>query len=70
MDGFTLIYSFLESKIHEKYSRKRIINLQEKKFRKIIKYAYKHSKFYHNLYDSKGIKEKDLGTIDIEKYPQ
>jgi phenylacetate-CoA ligase len=69
MSVFTLIRCLLESKIHEKYSRERINRLQEKKFRKIIKFAYKNSKFYHDLYNLNGIKEKDLKNIDIEKIP-
>lgn len=69
MSVFTLAKNFLQLKIHEHYSRERILKLQEKRFRKILKFAYKNSKFYHGLYESNGIKEKDLDTIDIEKIP-
>ena len=65
----TLIHSYFELKIHERYSRQKILALQDKKFRKILKFAYKNSKFYHDLYVSNGIDEKDLDTIELEKIP-
>jgi len=64
-----MIRSFFELKIHEGYSRQKILTLQDKKLRKILKYAYKNSKFYHDLYASNGIDEKDLDTIELEKIP-
>jgi phenylacetate-CoA ligase len=69
MSGYTLIRSFLASKVHEKQSRKTILNLQEKKFRNILKFAFKHSEFYHNLYNSNGITEDNLDTIRIDELP-
>ncbi|MCJ7571832.1 MAG: hypothetical protein MUO82_08155 [Candidatus Thermoplasmatota archaeon] len=69
MSVITMIRSFLELKIHEKYSRQKILKLQDKKLRKILKYAYKNSKFYHDFYASNGIDEKDLDTIELEKIP-
>jgi phenylacetate-CoA ligase len=56
-------------KINNNRSRKKILSLQEKKFRKILQFANNNSKFYYNLYRSKNIFEKDLKTIDIEKIP-
>jgi phenylacetate-CoA ligase len=69
MSNLTLIKSFLASNINERRSRQGILNLREKKFRKMLKFAYCNSKFYHDLYSSKGLSEKDLKTIDIEKLP-
>jgi phenylacetate-CoA ligase len=69
MGTFTLIKSFIHFKLNEKRSRESMLKLQEKKFRKILKYAYKNSKFYHGLYKKNGIKESDLDSIDIKKLP-
>ena len=69
MGTFTMMRALIESYIHEKTSREDILYLQEKRFRKILKFAYKNSKFYNKLYNSKGIKENDLATIDINKIP-
>jgi phenylacetate-CoA ligase len=65
-----MIQSYFESKSHERYSKEKLLKLQEKRFRKILKYAYNNSKFYKYLYNSKDISEKDLDTISIEKIPQ
>lgn len=69
MSMFTMIRAIFESYIHEKSNRKRILNIQEKKFRKMLKFAYSHSNFYHELYNSNGIQKNDLSTIEIEKIP-
>jgi len=69
MSSLTLARSFFELKIHERYSRERILRLQEKKFRKMLKFAYRHSAFYRDLYTSNGLKEKDLETVSIDAIP-
>jgi phenylacetate-CoA ligase len=69
MSGFTIIKSYLQARASEKKSREKILQLQEKKFRKMIKFAYKNSSFYQDLYRSKGISEKDLGVIKIDDLP-
>jgi len=69
MSALNLIKSYFALKLHDRYSRDMILKLQEKKFRKLLKYAYKNSKFYHELYSSKGINEDNIDTVDIEKIP-
>lgn len=69
MSFITFITSYFQLKNNEKKSRKYILYLREKKFRKILKFAYKNSKFYHDLYSSHGISFDDLDTINIEKLP-
>jgi len=69
MSGFTLIKSFIQCRVNEKRSREKILHLQEKKLRKMIKFAYKKSSFYRDFYSSKGISEKDLNTIKIDELP-
>lgn len=69
MSSFTIIKSYIQARVNEKRSREKILCLQEKKFRKMIKFAYKNSSFYHDLYRSKGISEKDLDVIKIDDLP-
>lgn len=69
MSSLQMIKSYFEFRLHETYSRKKILKIQNKRFRKILKYAYKNSKFYHDLYSKNGIKEDDLDSIPIEKIP-
>ncbi len=69
MSSFTIIKSYIQARVNEKKSRAKILQLQKKKFRKIIKFAYKHSSFYQDLYKSNGISEKDLNVIKIDELP-
>jgi len=69
MSSFTIIKSYIQARVSEKRSREKILCLQEKKFRKMIKFAYKNSSFYHDLYRSKGISERDLDVIKIDDLP-
>lgn len=69
MSVFTMTKTLIESFMYEKMSRAAILKLREKKFRKILKFAYNNSKFYNNLYSSNNINESDLSTIDINKIP-
>jgi len=68
--GIIHIFSgMLESNKNLKKTREEILDIREKKFRKMLKFAFSNSKFYHELYKSKGIREKDLDSIDIKKIP-
>ena len=69
MSSFTIIKSYIQARVSEKKSREKILCLQKKKFRKMIKFAYKNSSFYHNFYCSKGISQKDLDIIEINELP-
>jgi len=69
MSSLTLVRSFIESRVHERMSREKILRLQEKRFRKMLGFAYKKSGFYNKLYRSNGITEKKLLTVDIEDIP-
>lgn len=46
-------------------------NLQEKKVRNILQYAYKNNKFYHDLYKEHNVSPSDFKKLeDIQKFPQ
>ena len=64
----TVFYNF-KLKRNLKKSRKKIKNLQQKKLRKLLFYAYDNSDFYKNLYKKRGIKRKDLNDIKLENLP-
>lgn len=69
MGIINLISGLIESNKNLKKTREEILEIREKKFRKMLKFAYNNSKFYHELYKSNGITENDLDTIGIEKIP-
>lgn len=52
-----------------KLTHEEINKNSEMDFRKVIKYAYKHSSFYRKYYEENGIAYEDLRDIPIEKIP-
>ncbi|MGM0445902.1 MAG: phenylacetate--CoA ligase family protein [Bacillota bacterium] len=54
---------------HLKYSKEDIKVLQDKKFKKLLKYTYKKSSFYKKLYKKSGIDYKELDNIELENLP-
>lgn len=56
----------LETMDHE-----RLRKLQLKKFKRIFKWAYNHSKFYRSLYDNAGVHPEDIRSFDdIRRVPK
>lgn len=64
-----LLFQILSLKSNEHKSPDKILKIREKKFRRIIKYAYKHSEFYRDYYKKHGIEYKDLSTVPIRNLP-
>ena len=49
----------------------RIRALQLKKFKRIFKWAYDHSKFHRSLYENAGLEPDDIRTMDdIRRVPK
>ena len=57
--------------ILETLSQEKIRQLQLKKFKRIFKWAYEHSKFHRRLYDAAGLTPRDIRTFeDIRQVPK
>jgi phenylacetate-CoA ligase len=55
----------------ETLPREKLEQLQLKKFRDIVTWAYDHSKFYHQLYADAGLEPGDIKTFDdVAKVPK
>ena len=66
MDAQTYWNPVLETLPHEKLRR-----LQLKKFKRIFKWTYDHSKFHRTLYDTAGVKPDDIRALeDIKHVPK
>ena len=51
-------------------SRNKIEDIQYRKLKKIVDYAYEYSQFYRSLYDANGFKPADFKSIeDVKKIP-
>ncbi|MDQ7784849.1 MAG: phenylacetate--CoA ligase family protein [Desulfomonilaceae bacterium] len=55
----------------ETLPRERMQMLQLKKFRRIVRWAYEHSRFHRSLYDAAGITPEDIRTLaDVRRVPK
>ncbi|MDE6844414.1 MAG: phenylacetate--CoA ligase family protein, partial [Lachnospiraceae bacterium] len=43
--------------------------LQEKKLRKLLRYAYHNSAYYHRTFTQAGISEKNIDRISLKQFP-
>ena len=54
----------------QKWSPEKIKKWQEEEFQQLIKTAYKHSRYYHELFDKIGLKPGDIKSMkDLEQIP-
>ena len=64
------LYHFLQLKKSQWNKEEVITKIQEKKLRAIIKNAYQNVPFYHDLFDSVGLKPQDVNYVDdLERIP-
>lgn len=64
-----LLNEILKAKRRACFSQYQLKEYQQSEFRKILKYVYENSFFYRELYNSYGIKFKDLDYIPITDLP-
>ena len=59
------------NQVLETLPREKLEQLQLKKFQEIFRWAYEHSKFYHQIYSDAGIEPGDIRTFDdIRRVPK
>jgi len=69
MSFLRTVYYYYSLSKNLNHSRRKILELREKKFRKILRYAYRKIPFYKEFYGSYGIKENMLDEIPINELP-
>ncbi len=69
MKYINLLLSLYKLKKNTKKTRDEIIDLQQKKLRKIIKHAYNNSDYYHKTFIDEGITNENIDTLPISKFP-
>ena len=69
MNYINLLLQLYQLKRNTTMTRKNMIALQQKKLRKILKYAYHHSQYYHKTFTEAGITEKNINSIPLSKFP-
>lgn len=67
---FDILKYLAELKMHEKKSKKDLLDIQNKKLKKLIEHSYRHVLLYRQLFKEKGIRPDDIKTIkDLGKLP-
>lgn len=61
---------FVKLRRNTRINSSRLVSLQEKKVREIVRYAYQNVPFYHKLLKANGIKPTEINNIsDLKKLP-
>lgn len=66
---FNLIPKILSAQKAGTLSAEKIVELQEKRFRKLLRHVVRHSKFYRHLYSERGITEKNIESVSASEIP-
>lgn len=66
---FQLVSKILSAQKAEALSAEEIMALQEKRFRKLLRHAVCHSKFYRRLYNEQGITEENIDSVPVSDIP-
>lgn len=69
MNYLRLLLNLYTMKKNTAKTRKQIKALQEKKLRKILKYAYNNSEYYHKTFSDRGIDQGNIDTFPIAEFP-
>lgn len=69
MDYFKLLWDLYRLKRNTVKAKEQIKNLQNKKLRKLLKYAYENSKYYRRTFEEAGITREQISTLPISAFP-
>lgn len=69
MKILNLLVSLYKLKKNTNKTRDKIKEIQNKKLRKILKYAYNNSEFYYKLFSDSGITEDQIESLPINCFP-
>lgn len=67
--SLSLLWNLYQLKRNEKKSREQVRAMQDKKLRKLLRYAYRHSAYYRRTFDEIGITKAQLGTLPLSAFP-
>lgn len=67
---FRVAYNTASLLHHTRWSQERLLNHQNERIREIVRYAYDHVPFYHDKFESVGMRPADVQTVqDLNKLP-
>lgn len=69
MNYLKVLFDLYNAKSNVKKSAVQIKKLQQKKLRKMLKYAYDHSEYYRREFQAAGITAKNINNTPLEAFP-
>ncbi len=69
MGYIRLLWDLYQLKRNTAKNEEQIKMLQDKKLRKLLRYAYQHSAYYHKTFTQAGISEKNIDWIALNEFP-
>ncbi len=69
MNYLKVLFDLYNAKRNVKKSAAQIRKLQQKKLRKMLKYAYDHSEYYRQAFQAAGITGKNIDVTPLEAFP-
>jgi len=69
MSILNLLHAFIAAKKAESFSPEQIQELQQKRFKKLLKHVLEKSRFYKRYYQEHGITERDVDEVKPEDLP-
>lgn len=69
MNYLKVLFDLYNAKRNLKKSAAQIKNLQQKRLRKMLKYAYEYSAYYRRMFNVSGITAKNIGDVPLEEFP-
>ena len=64
-----LLWNLYQLKKNTAKNEEQMKELQEKKLRKLLRYAYHNSAYYHRTFTQAGISEKNIDRISLKQFP-
>ena len=69
MNYLKVLFDLYSAKNNVKKSAAQIKRLQQKKLRKMLKYAYDHSEYYRQSFQAAGITAENINIASLEDFP-
>lgn len=69
MNTLKLLFELAQLKRNERKSPEQLKKLQQKKLRRLLIYAFRHSSYHHRAFVKAGIDESNIRTAPLSAFP-
>src|SRR5258708_1187239 len=67
MEGAYWVHDFVDRKVTARQSREKLANAHQRKFRRLVRYIWRHSPFYRSLMEQRRL---DPETCQVGDFPE